>query len=273
MASNKSSASTKRQPEAVVSDSENQQPPSNKRPKKSPSDDLICPINLELPWDPVIAEDGRVYEKESIEEHIEKNPEDLRSPITNEKMGRKLLSAIWVRNHIDTLVESGVIDGDLADKWNEKVKQKKDMEKLLKKAEAGDADAMYDLGLNYHYGIDGFKENDEEAFQWYRRAHGAKNARGTASIGYYYLHGLGVDKCIKRGVMYMSIAAGQGSDFAAYHLGMALAEGRHGMIVDKAEATRWLEEALGGCKRKHMKLSDKNKAQEKLNELKGQVSD
>ena len=31
-----------------------------KRQKRCPSDDLICPITLELPYDPVMAEDGRV---------------------------------------------------------------------------------------------------------------------------------------------------------------------------------------------------------------------
>ena len=51
------------------------EPPAKKHPKKSPSDDLICPITLELPWEPVTAEDGRVYEKEAIEQHIEQTPE------------------------------------------------------------------------------------------------------------------------------------------------------------------------------------------------------
>ena len=32
---------------------------SAKRQKRCPSDDLICPITLELPFDPVMAEDGR----------------------------------------------------------------------------------------------------------------------------------------------------------------------------------------------------------------------
>ncbi|CAB9521009.1 SAM and U-box domain-containing protein 1 [Seminavis robusta] len=161
-------ASSKPQRKVFSSLEENQQP--SKRPKKSPSDDLICPISLELPWDPVIAEDGRVYERESIEEHIghvKKNSRDLRSPFTNDFMGSKLLPANWVQNHIDTLVESGVIGGELADKWNEKVEQKK----LLEKAERGDADAMCTVGFNYQSGSDGFKEDLEAAFRWYKRAH------------------------------------------------------------------------------------------------------
>lgn len=37
-------------------------PPPKKKPKPSPADDLICPITMELPVEPVVAEDGRTYE-------------------------------------------------------------------------------------------------------------------------------------------------------------------------------------------------------------------
>ena len=53
------------------------------------ADDLLCPITRQLPVDPVTAEDGGVYERAAIEEHIQSSynhgPE-LRSPITNELM-------------------------------------------------------------------------------------------------------------------------------------------------------------------------------------------
>eukprot|EP00550_Attheya_septentrionalis_P003018 CAMPEP_0198281798 /NCGR_PEP_ID=MMETSP1449-20131203/1671_1 /TAXON_ID=420275 /ORGANISM="Attheya septentrionalis, Strain CCMP2084" /LENGTH=90 /DNA_ID=CAMNT_0043977717 /DNA_START=9 /DNA_END=277 /DNA_ORIENTATION=+ len=38
----------------------------SKRRKLSPSDELVCPITLDLPFDPVTAEDGRVYERSAI---------------------------------------------------------------------------------------------------------------------------------------------------------------------------------------------------------------
>ncbi|CAB9526760.1 unknown protein [Seminavis robusta] len=129
-----------------------------KRHKKSPADDLICPISLELPFDPVFAEDGRVYELTWIEEHIQNHPWDLKSPVTNQKMGKKQVPAIQHRNTIETLVESGVTGGDLAANWNENVEQEKKMEELLEKAEAGDADAMYRVGFYYAKGSYGFTE-------------------------------------------------------------------------------------------------------------------
>ncbi|CAB9510919.1 expressed unknown protein [Seminavis robusta] len=163
-----------------------------KRQKTSIADEFICAISLELPWDPVTAEDGRVYERECIEEHIKKNDGDLKSPITNEKMGNKLLPAIQVWNAIEKLVESGVIDGDLAAKWIEKVKQKKSMEELLKEAEGGDDNAMVSVGGKFYNGCDGFKQDKETAFRWYKRAHEAGNVPGTALMGLCYLGGWGV---------------------------------------------------------------------------------
>ena len=47
---------------------------------------LLCPITLELPVDPVVAEDGNVYERNAIEAQLKVR---LKSPLTNEPMGTK----------------------------------------------------------------------------------------------------------------------------------------------------------------------------------------
>ena len=46
---------------------------------------LFCPITFSLPVDPVIAEDGKVYERSAIEEWLKKQ---RKSPVTNLEMGR-----------------------------------------------------------------------------------------------------------------------------------------------------------------------------------------
>ncbi|CAB9503808.1 Sel1 domain protein repeat-containing protein [Seminavis robusta] len=246
---------------------------STKRAKKSVADDLICPISLELPWEPVTAEDGRIYERECIEEHIKKNSGNLTSPITGEKMGKKLLPAIQHRNIIETLLESGAIEEDLTAKWNEKVEQKKKMEALLEKAEAGNGYAMYMVGVNYVVGQDGFKEDEKLAFQWTKRAHEAGSVVGTAALGEHYLLGVGVQACWQKGTMYASIAAGQGSNLAAFHLGIALAYGKYGFSKDKADAIRWLEKAVGHCPHEHLSSACKNQARKKLDDLKATAAE
>ena len=62
---------------------------------------LICPITHELPFDPVIAEDGHIYDRKAIEAHLQLR---LRSPLTNQPMGSKLMVAKHVTNVLESLV-------------------------------------------------------------------------------------------------------------------------------------------------------------------------
>jgi Sel1 repeat/U-box domain len=230
--------------------------------------DLICPITLELPWDPVIAEDGRLYDCPAIKAHFEQHPSDLRSPITNEKMGQHLKSAPQIKTLLHLMVEKGVIGGDLASKWNEMVKQQKDTEVLLKRAEEGNAVSMYNLGVFYRDGTKGFKKDEELTVAWFTKAHLAGSVPGTALLGDSICNGHGgVVKCHITGMMYLGIAAGQGSDYAAYQLGKALANGTCGVRVNKGEAIYWLQKAAGTCVHNHMAQSDKEKAQQEVNKL------
>ena len=50
-----------------------------------PLDQLVCPISKELPVDPVLAQDGYIYERECIQKHlVNRNT----SPMTNSPMER-----------------------------------------------------------------------------------------------------------------------------------------------------------------------------------------
>ena len=51
-------------------------------------DQLVCPIGYELPVDPVVAEDGQLYERICIESHLSTKPT---SPMTNLPMGNRLV--------------------------------------------------------------------------------------------------------------------------------------------------------------------------------------
>jgi TPR repeat protein len=139
----------------------------------------------------------------------------------------------------------------------------------LKKAERGDPEAMWKLGVKYSYGTLGFKKDDKLALKWYTKCHEAGNVKGTALMGYYMYKGKGgARKNCPEGIVYLGIAAAQGSNFAAYHLVMAWADGLHGMGVNKDEAIRWLETASGKCLHMHLAQEAKQKAQQKLNMLK-----
>jgi SAP domain/U-box domain len=245
---------------------ENNDPKPPPAPKECPSADLICPITLQLPWDPVTADDGRVYEQAAIEQHIAFQQSNLKSPMTNTPMGGRLFPAPQHKNVIEVLIGI-VIDvfivigvligdlvskwpliGDLVSKWNEKVKEKDLTEDWLKKAAKGDAEAMYKVGLCFLNGEYGFIKDEQLGYYLQCKAHDAGHASGTAMVGLCLYRGLGVAKCDRQALMHIGIAAGKGSRCAAWILGKNFAFGGGGLRLksNKKEAIRWLRVAVEG---------------------------
>ena len=115
--------------------------------------EYVCPLTLELPVDPVMAKDGRIYERSHILAWLSRN---ATSPVTREPMGTELTPVPIIRNSIEKLVSSGAIEGDIAEAWQKASAKKRADEMLVKgiraKAEGGDGDAMYCLGTWYGHG-------------------------------------------------------------------------------------------------------------------------
>lgn len=218
--------------------------------QKSPADDLVCPITLDLPWEPVIAEDGRIYERLAIEEHFRsKRHGELRSPMTNEPMGRKLLPALQTKSLIETLIDFGVITGELAEKWKEKAREKQAMNELIQRAQSGDEDAMCHVGYYYYSGECGFPKDHAKAVDWYQKGREAGSIRATANLGCMFLQGKGVEENYSVGLFYTTLAAEEGCDGACYNRGAGFAKGRWGLPQNPPEAERWLQKFLSGdCK-------------------------
>ena len=99
--------------------------------------ELRCPITQELPVDPVMAEDGKIYERKAILEWFSKKDRPT-SPSTGAVIGKKLLPAVQTKNTIEMLIKSGAIEGELATAWTEKLKLEKKVKELRAKAEGGD---------------------------------------------------------------------------------------------------------------------------------------
>ena len=82
------------------------------------AEEFVCPITQELPIDPVLAEDGRVYERSAITAWLRTNNT---SPHTREAMGSKLTPIMQVKNLISSMVKSGAISGEKAGAWTQKL--------------------------------------------------------------------------------------------------------------------------------------------------------
>jgi len=75
----------------------------------------VCPITQSLLVNPVLAEDGHVYEADAVAKWLNMK---RRSPKTNMHMGRKLIECHVVRQSVGEIVESGVIEDDAAAEWH-----------------------------------------------------------------------------------------------------------------------------------------------------------
>jgi len=232
---------------------------------------LVCAITHELPVDPVTAEDGFIYEEREISEWIRKKQADedaVTSPRTNAPMGTKLLPAVQVRNAIKDLVRNGVIDGDLAKQWKSSMDDRETVEKAKKRAEDGDADAMFNLGNWYRDGQFGLTRNDEESYKWYKQAADLKDTRGMVAAGWRLVTGVGVEKNVSHGMVLVASAAEMGSDCACFHLGMWYLRGNHGLPKDRKEAMRLLRRVTdGSCSVHRLKGECKEKAKAMIQEL------
>ena len=161
------------------------------RKTSSPGDELVCPISLELPVEPVMAEDGRIYERNKIEEFFLQYPgeNEVKSPYTNEMMKKGLIPALQHKNVTNCLIEGKVIVGPLADTWKKKTKERDQGLQIKREAEGGNVTSMCTLSLAYAKGSHGFKQDFPLAFTWMKKAHDLGSIIATAFLGEFYLGG------------------------------------------------------------------------------------
>jgi len=214
------------------------------------ADDLICPITQELPFDPVLAEDGRIYERAAITQWICSETHPNRSPFTNETMGARQQGVRQVRHTIETLVASGALEADMAARWRKRLEEEKSVNEMRRRAvEEGDDDAMLHLAVWYQCGLKGLPRLSSSCFYWFKQAAEAGNARGLACCGKCYVTGEGVEKNVAYGLHMTTLAATRGSEAGAFCLGLWFCEGLNGLPVDRVSAKYWLGLVTsGGCK-------------------------
>lgn len=211
----------------------------------------------------------KVYEREAIEKYFEgKSPTQIKSPITMQSMGKTLRPAIQHRNTVETLIETGAIEGDMADTWKTRMRDHVQKKELLRKAEAGDVNAMEMVASSFYFGENGFAEDTKAAFEWYEKAHRQGSVIAMAEAGAMLVLGNGAEQDESQGLVYLGIAAGKGSDLAAYALGLYFADGDHGLPRDNTKAIELLQFAVrNDCPHSCMNERAKHQAQEKLDLL------
>jgi TPR repeat protein len=112
---------------------------------------------------------------------------------------------------------------------------------LLIKAEAGDAESQYELGLRYYHGTD-VSQDYREAIKWYTKAAEQGHALSQLNLGMMYDEGKGVPQDYKEAAKWYTKAAEQGLAPAQSNLGLMYAEGQ-GVPQDYIKAVQWYTKA------------------------------
>ena len=215
------------------------------------AEELICPITQELPVEPVLAEDGRIYEKKDLLQWFGTDRE-AKSPTTGDIIGTTLKPAPQVRNTIEALVKSGAIEGEIAEAWTKKLADETRVKEMRAKAEGGDEEAMYCLGVWHRHGMNGLVKDLAQARAWYECSAAARYPKGMAKFGEYLVGGKGGTQDNTFGLVMVSQAAAFGSDVGAYYLGRAFFAG-WGLSKDRVQARFWLKKIVEGeCEVKHL---------------------
>ena len=94
-----------------------------------------------------------------------------------------------------------------------------DIECIFERANSGDANAQFDLGLLYRHG-DVVEQNHEKAVKWYSLSAEQGNVNAQINLGYMYTYGFGVEQSDFDAFYWYGKAANQGNTEALYYYGV-----------------------------------------------------
>ncbi len=112
---------------------------------------------------------------------------------------------------------------------------------LKERADKGDAQARYQLGLRYAEGID-VARDEAEAVRWFRKAAEQGYAAAQNDLGAMYAPGRGVKQDYAEALRWYRKAAEQGEAQAQNSLGAMYSLGQ-GAVQDDVEAVRWFRKS------------------------------
>jgi TPR repeat protein len=107
----------------------------------------------------------------------------------------------------------------------------------------GDAIAQSNLGVSYHYGENGLRQDYKEAVKLYQKASDQGDRGGQHNLAVMYRDGLGVEKDIDKALYWFKKAGNQDYLVSQTSVGDILYYGRYGAKKDYAEALNWYKKA------------------------------
>ena len=113
--------------------------------------------------------------------------------------------------------------------------------KIRQKAESGDVEAQFALGVRYYFGK-GVKKDYAEAFSWFSKAAEKEHMKAEYNLGVCFYYGNGVEKNLEKAVEWYRKAAEKGFPKAQYNLAKCFAMG-DGVAPNLSTAKQWCQKA------------------------------
>ena len=250
------------------------------------ADEYVCPITLQFPFHPVIAQDGRIYERDAIEKWWDGGAGGdggafpactAKSPVTNEIISTKLIAASQVRNAIELGIEGGMFIGDRAKAWiarKEAAEADARMVALLKeKAADGNKDSAFALSKAYAEGKYNLAKDEKVSLEWAQKAADLGHAFAATQVGLAYQSGKGpLIKNFTLGMAYVQLGAVLGSECGCYQVGAAYQNGKWGYPQNLELAAVWYRKMPSRETRDAGKHERREKAKAFLDGLETQAS-
>lgn len=142
----------------------------------------------------------------------------------------------------------------------DKKQYKEAIPKLRAAAEKGHKKAQYRLGKCYDKGY-GVEEDDQLAFQWYKKSSDQGYHKGQYELGRCYRKGKGVPKDNKKAFELFTLSAKQDNGEAQLALGECYMKGK-GTTADAAKAKYWFNKAIRNEKKGKEILADLRKSRD-----------
>lgn len=232
-----------------------------------------CPITYEIPFDPVTAEDGIVYERRAIQDWFNTIAgHEVRSPVTNSIIRKRVFPAIQFRNLIRNLAVKGHLTGNIAEQWKQRFKEEEEVESFQRRARAGELTAMLWLAKAFSLGVKGLQKDVKLAFHWSKLASNKGDATAMSHIGHMLINGCGTQKNVSLGLLYMTRAAELGSEYACYQLGIAFKEGIWGLGCDEELAYMYFAKSCS-CQIRNGSVASRAKVQSYMNQIRPETLD
>lgn len=174
----------------------------------------ICQICKQLPKSIVTATDGHFYCLWCMEKHIGtySRSEVILSPVTGNPISKTLIPPVTIQDLIEDCVASGLVDSQYLERWNESKDGTTSVTDTFEKAKNGQAKYMTIISRWYLFGEkEDVESNEDEAYNWCKRAAELDDVDGKAYLGYCLIHGCGVKKNKEDGFETLVDSAMEGS--------------------------------------------------------------